>query len=101
MNELAQALIPESAHASPEHILEALPVERARRGRWWSFLDGAQQAASVAGDPTRLSNIVRCTSRPGHPGRPLRPRRPFAATPRHMAATLRRFPQVVLVGRRP
>jgi hypothetical protein len=31
MNELAQALTAESAHAAPEHILEALPEELAKR----------------------------------------------------------------------
>lgn len=31
MNELAQALIAESAHAAPAHILEALPEELARQ----------------------------------------------------------------------
>jgi len=123
MNELAQALTAESAHAAPDHILEALPDELAKRtvhgaprtiyeelwhlafwqqmtldwisgietpypaktsdpfpteeqsvGESWPhlcrrFLEGAQQAASVAGDAARLANIVRCPSRPGYPMR--------------------------------
>jgi uncharacterized damage-inducible protein DinB len=121
MIELAQALIAESAHAAPDHILEALtdelaqcavsgvprtiyqelwhlafwqqmsldwisgietaypaetsdpfPTETQSAGESWPqlcrrFLAGAQQAAAVANDPTRLANIVRCPSRPGQP----------------------------------
>lgn len=123
MNELAQALTAESAHAAPQHILEDLPDELAKRAisgaphtiyeelwhmAFWQqmtldwisgletaypvktsdpfptetqalaeswpqlcrrFLEGAQQAGSVASDAARLSIIVRCTSRPGHPVR--------------------------------
>jgi uncharacterized damage-inducible protein DinB len=123
MNELAQALIGESAHVAPSHILESLPDELARRTvegaphsiyqelwhlAFWQqmtldwisgveapypattsdpfpseqqsmaeswqqlcvrFLNGAQQAASAAGDPAHLAEIVRCPSRPGHPVR--------------------------------
>jgi len=121
MNELAQALIGESAHAAPAHILEALPEELSHRAvpgaprtiyqelwhlAFWQqitldwisgietpypakttdpfpteaqsaaepwpqlcrrFLEGAQLAASAAGDASRLANIVRCTSRRGQP----------------------------------
>jgi uncharacterized damage-inducible protein DinB len=31
------------------------------------FLEGANQAASIAGDPSRLAAVVRCPSRPGQP----------------------------------
>lgn len=121
MNELAEALTGESAHAAPNHILEALPDELADRTvagaphtiyeelwhlAFWQqmtldwisgietaypaktsdpfptevqcqaeswpqlcnrFLEGAKQAASAAGDLTRLTHIVRCPSRPGQP----------------------------------
>jgi uncharacterized damage-inducible protein DinB len=121
MNELAQALTAESAHAAPDHILEAVPDNLAHRPvpgaphtiyqelwhlafwqritldwisgietpfptktsdpfptdtqaeaeRWPQlcsrFLDGAAQAASAAGDPSRLAKVVRCPSRPGQP----------------------------------
>ena len=121
MNELAQALTADSAHAAPGHILEALtdelahcavaraphtiyeelwhlafwqqitldwiyqietpypprtsdpfPTEAQRGAESWSqlcrrFLSGANEAASVAGDPSRLVAIIRCPSRPGHP----------------------------------
>jgi uncharacterized damage-inducible protein DinB len=123
MNELAQALIAESAHAAPAHIVEAVPDELAHRAvagaphtiyqelwhmAFWQqitldwiagietsypasnndsfptksqaaaeswmqlcrrFLEGAEQAASVAGDPARLPVMVRCPSRPGKPER--------------------------------
>jgi len=121
MTELAQALIAESAHATPANILEALPEDLARRvidgvphsiyqelwhlAYWqeitlnwisgietaypakmtdafpdeaqgsresWAelcrrFLDGAEQAASIAEDHARLSTVIRCPSRPGRP----------------------------------
>lgn len=121
MNELVEALVGESAHAAPDHILEALSEELAHRsvagaphtiyqelwhlafwqqmtldwingketaypaktsdpfptktqtaGEPWPhlcrrFLEGAKQAATTAGDSTRLSQTVRCPSRPGHP----------------------------------
>jgi uncharacterized damage-inducible protein DinB len=123
MNELAEALSAESAHAAPAHILEALADELAQRAvpgaprtiyqelwhlAFWQqmtldwisgietaypakasdpfpteaqcaaepwprlcrrFLEGAEQAASAAGDAKRMATIVRCPSRPGQPTR--------------------------------
>lgn len=121
MNELAQALTSESAHAAPAHILEALtdelahsvitgaphtiyqevwhlafwqritldwisgtetpyptttrdpfPTEAQAAAESWSqlcsrFLDGANEAAAIAGEASRRATIIRCPSRPGHP----------------------------------
>jgi uncharacterized damage-inducible protein DinB len=123
MNELAQALTADSAHAAPDHILEALTDELASLAvsgaphtiyqelwhmAFWQqitfdwisgietpypvktsdafpsdlqssseswpqlcsrFLEGAQRAAAIAGDPARSAAVVRCPSRPGSPVR--------------------------------
>lgn len=123
MNELAEALIGESAFAAPAHIIEALhdglsqrkipsaphtiyqelwhiafwqqmtldwisgletpfpanaadpfPTEAQMAAEPWPalcrrYVDGAQQAAQIAADATRLGVTIRCPSRPGQPVR--------------------------------
>jgi len=60
--------------AYPAKTSDPFPTETQSSAESWPqlcrrFLEGAQQAASIAGDPTRLTNIVRCTSRRGYPVR--------------------------------
>ncbi len=58
----------------PANMRDPFPTDAQILAETWEqlrsrFLDGADQAASVASDSSRLPTIVRCPSRPGRPAR--------------------------------
>jgi uncharacterized damage-inducible protein DinB len=58
----------------PARPSDPFPTEAQAAAEPWAnlcrrFLDGAEKAASISNDSTRLSTVVRCPSRPGWPVR--------------------------------